>query len=262
MALFHVNFHANTLGMASSMDVILPQRPLDKEKADLANESGETYPVLYLLHGMSDDHTIWQRRTSIERYATEYGIAVVMPEGHISWYSDMYHGHRYLTYLTEELPAILHDFFPRISTKREDTFIAGNSMGGHGAVKLALTRPDIFSAAISLSGALDMREGLHNLAELESEFWTNIFGPADKFVGSAADLVTLSCKVASADVKPRIYMWCGLSDFLYKQNITMRDTLRANGYDLTYEESEGNHNWGCWDVHIQDALEWLFKDRK
>jgi len=261
MALLHVNFHSYTLGMATQMDVILPQRPLAKEKADLDNESGETYPVLYLLHGMSDDHTIWQRRTSIERYATEYNIAVVMPEGHISWYSDMYHGHKYLTFLTYELPAIVHDMFPRVSTKREDTFIGGNSMGGHGALKLALHRPDLYSAVISLSGALDMRQGLGD--RRPAEFWENIFGPLDKFEGSANDLISLAEKAAASGKElPRVFIWCGTEDFLYNHNTVMRDKLTELKYDLTYSECSGNHGWLYWDIHIQDGLKWLFEGRK
>jgi len=257
MALLHVDYHSNTLGMASQMDVILPQRPLDKERSDLANESGETYPVLYLLHGMSDDHTIWQRRTSIERYATDHNLAVVMPEGHISWYSDMYHGHQYATFLTEELPAIVHDMFPRISTKREDTFIGGNSMGGHGALKLALRAPELYSAVISLSGALDMRKGLGDRRPVE--FWENILGPLDKFEGGPNDIYAQAEIVAkSGKPLPRIYMWCGTEDFLYGQNITMRDRLNELGYDLVYKECSGNHGWVWWDQHIPDALNWLF----
>jgi S-formylglutathione hydrolase FrmB len=113
------------------------------------------YPVLYLLHGLSDDYTIWQRRTSIERYVADMEIAVVMPDADTSFYSDMVHGRKYWTFLSEELPEIVHDFFPNISEKREDTFVAGLSMGGYGAYKLALGT-DRFAAAASLSGAVDL----------------------------------------------------------------------------------------------------------
>ena len=261
MALLHVDYHSNVLGMAMQMDVILPQRPYGTVSAESEDVK---YPVLYLLHGMSDDHTIWQRRTSIERYAAEYNMAVVMPNGHISWYADMYHGGRYLTHLTEELPAIVHDLFPRISTKREDTFIGGNSMGGHGALKAALHKPELYSAAVSLSGALDMRPkngklGINNNIEL----WTNIFGLAESFIGSGNDIIGLAEKRAESDsVKPRVFMWCGLDDFLLEQNHTARDKLNDLGYDLAYTECEGNHSWPYWDIHIREGIKWFFEGRK
>ena len=83
MALINCDFFSETLQLSCSMVVILPERPL----SDIQSTSYPLYPTLYLLHGMSDDHTIWQRRTSIERYAEEKGIAVVMPAVHRSFYS-------------------------------------------------------------------------------------------------------------------------------------------------------------------------------
>ena len=92
-----------------------------------------------------------------ERYVEGLNLAVIMPAVQNSFYTDMVHGGKFLTFLTEELPAMLHDLFP-LSTERADTFVAGLSMGGYGAFKLALTRPDLYAAAASLSGALDIRE--------------------------------------------------------------------------------------------------------
>jgi S-formylglutathione hydrolase FrmB len=96
--------------------------------------------VLYLLHGLSDDDTAWLRRTSIERYVSELGLAVVMPQVHRSFYSDELHGLRYWTFLSDELPQLVDSFF-HVSTRREDTFVAGLSMGGYGALKWALRQP-------------------------------------------------------------------------------------------------------------------------
>ena len=107
--------------------------------------------MLYLLHGLSDDHTAWLRYTSIERYATARGLAVVMPAVHRSFYADEAHGHAYWHFVSEELPAIVAAFF-RLSERREDTFVAGLSMGGYGALKLGLHHPERFAAVASLSG--------------------------------------------------------------------------------------------------------------
>ena len=136
------------------MTVLLPQRTTSQ--IGLAGAAtDEPPPVLYLLHGMSDDATTWVRRTSIERYVAPLGLAVVMPQVHRSYYTDEVYGGRFWTFLTEELPRLVHDFF-RVSERREDTFVAGLSMGGYGAFKWALREPHRFAAAASLSGALDV----------------------------------------------------------------------------------------------------------
>ena len=157
MALIHVNFFSETLGMSSQLEVVLPQRAAGQIGVGQAEESREI-PVLYLLHGMTDNHTTWGRNTCIERYASELGFAVVMPNGHLGWYTDMKNGYDYYTYIAHEVPAVCERFFPRLSRRREGRFVAGNSMGGYGAVKLALSRPDFFCAAASLSGGLDVTD--------------------------------------------------------------------------------------------------------
>lgn len=103
--------------------------------------TGNLHPTLYLLHGLSDDDSIWLRRTSIERYVAQMGIAVVMPQVHRSFYTDMAAGGQYWTFISEELPALARSFFP-LSAKREDNFVAGLSMGGYGALKLGLRKPE------------------------------------------------------------------------------------------------------------------------
>lgn len=260
MALMHVNFFSDTLGMCMNMDVILPQRT--KGQIGMAGVRGEgKYPTLYLLHGMSDDHTIWQRRTPIERYVSELGLAVVMPCVHLSFYTDMAHGPKYWTFISEELPRICREFFPNMSDKREDTFAAGLSMGGYGAFKLALGRPDLFSAAASLSGALDVAgSAMRKRAAEENQegFLENIYGSLETLKGSENDLFALSERLAGKGGElPRLYMWCGQQDFLYEDNQAFRKHLESLNYELTYEESPGGHMWECWDEKIQSVLKWL-----
>ena len=102
--------------------------------------------VLYLLHGLSDDASAWQRYSCVETLATAYGLVVVMPSAGRSFYIDQPNGQGYFTYLTEELPHYLADVFG-LAPRREDTFIAGNSMGGHGAFKAALLHPELYAAS-------------------------------------------------------------------------------------------------------------------
>src|SRR4051795_10646195 len=137
------------------MTVLLPQAVEAQIGVSSTTGTGGEPPVLYLLHGLSDDHTAWLRNTSIDRYAAARGLAVVMPQVQRSFYADEVHGGRYWTFLSEELPEVVGSFF-RVSTRREDTYVAGLSMGGYGALKWALREPHRFAAAASLSGALDL----------------------------------------------------------------------------------------------------------
>ena len=142
MALLTCHVESEVLETSTTFSAIVPQ--------DEASP-----PVLYLLHGITDDHTAWSRYTSIERYADEAGLAVVMPSAFNSFYTDEVHGHGYWTFVSEELPRLVRCLF-RVSDRPEHTFAAGLAMGGYGAVKLALTYPDRYAAAASLSGPLDI----------------------------------------------------------------------------------------------------------
>ncbi|MFA6866961.1 MAG: alpha/beta hydrolase-fold protein, partial [Clostridia bacterium] len=109
--------------------------------------------VLYLLHGLSDDGTMWLRRSKIESYAEKYGLVVVMPSADRSFYCDGYDGKDYYTYITSDLPKYLHNVF-NLSNNKENNFIAGISMGGYGAMRIALKNSNNYFAVGSFSGPL------------------------------------------------------------------------------------------------------------
>jgi len=257
MALIHCNFFSEVLGLSTAMDVILPQAT-GQGQIGMASASGRRrHPTLYLLHGLSDDHTIWQRRTSIERYVAPMGLAVVMPAVGRSFYTDTAFGHRYWTFVSEELPALARSFFP-LSDAREENFAAGLSMGGYGAFKLALRCPEKFAAAASLSGALDMARRPDGADPEFRQELQRVFGDLDAIAGSRNDLMHLAQEAArSKGPKPALYQWCGTGDFLYPDNLRFRDHARRLGLDLTYEEGPGTHEWAYWDRQIQRVLEWL-----
>jgi len=281
MALFHCHFFSQTLRLSVSVDVILP------ESRGLLDGTLLTpprpYAVLYLLHGLSDDHTIWQRRTSIERYAADYDLAVIMPAVDRSFYTDMAQGNRYWTYLSEELPTLMRGWFP-LSEAREETFVAGLSMGGYGAFKLALSHPERFAAAASFSGLLDVAasffpelpkayEATASLSDAAAEMvqrvreqqqaWRDeaqrIFGPLERFPDSPHDLLRLARDVAASPWREqlRLYQWCGTEDPLYNGNLHFRDHAQSLGLNLTYAEGPGGHTWDKWDEQIQKTLAWL-----
>jgi putative tributyrin esterase len=235
------------------MNAIVPQ-PTPEEVERFGPKP--RYQTLYLLHGLSDDHTIWMRRTSIERYAEEKRLAVVMPAVDRSFYTDMVHGNRYWSFISDEVPRVARAFFS-LSDRREDNFAAGLSMGGYGAFKLALGKPESFAAAASLSGAIDLGSEIAKPDE-KPDFFENIFGPPKAFKGSDNDLPALLTRLKkSGKPIPRLYQCCGTEDFLYTQNTAFRETAKKLGVDLTYREGPGAHTWAFWDEYIQYVLDWL-----
>lgn len=254
MALLHVNGYSDILGMDIEMDVILPQDA--RGQIGVSSAASERCQTLLLLHGMSDDQTIWQRLTSIERYASDRNLAVVMPTTHLGWYTDMHMGYRYFSFVSGELVDICRGLFPQMSHRREHTFVAGLSMGGYGAIKCGLLRSDVFSHAASLSGALDVAEIARQQAAGSESLWQDVFGPPDGIADSDDDLFAAASRLAG-DERPRLFQWCGTGDFLYLQNVRMRDHLNRLGYDLRYSEGPGDHQWKYWDEQIQSVLDWL-----
>lgn len=249
MAFLEVRFFSDVLGMCMPMNVILPQY------------AKNPVPTLYLLHGRSDDHSTWSRQTSIERYADAAGIAVVMPTTYLGWYTDMELGDKYRTFIGDELPKICRSFFPTLSDKREDTYVAGLSMGGYGAAALALTYPDTFSIAACLSSAFDPKI-LHDPTNSANTYFSDIFGDIESFDGSKNDLWHLSANVMkSGGNVPSFFIWCGTEDSLLTQNIAFREHLVSLGYDVAYSQSEGNHSWYYWDREIQSVLRYIHDRR-
>lgn len=243
MALLHVNFFSKALGVSSSVEVILPEQ---NQGIGVTASGKEALPrVLYLLHGYSDDHTIWQRRTSVERYAAAHNLAVIMPAVNHSFYCNEVHGEKYWDYVSEELPRVMQRFF-RLSDKPEDTFVAGLSMGGYGAMKLALTYPERFGAAASFSGAGDIVA----LSRRRRDDWSRIFG-RNAVRGTDCDLFHLMKINAEAGKKPRLYVSCGTADFLFEQHQRFVPALKKHGWDvISYEEPDAVHEWGFWDREI------------
>ncbi len=252
MALIHVNFYSKTLGMQRSMDVVIPQKANGIGQGSAERE--EKFPVLYLLHGGSDNHTIWQRRTSIERYALEKGLAVVMPATDLGFYADMKYGYDFWQFFSKEIFELVNEFFPGISTDRKDTFAAGLSMGGFGTLKLGIMCPERFGAVASLSGMVDLVSWYGGNSDRQFEL---IYGTKEEVVGSINDLpYQMEQLITSGKSMPKFYMTCGTEDFLYPMNAAFRERFKDR-IDLTYHEEPGSHEWSYWDRNIQKILNWL-----
>ena len=254
MAHLRIDFFSDSLALSTSMTVLLPQRTSTQIGMTGARTEAPP-PVLYLLHGLSDDDTIWLRRTSVERYVAPLGLAVVMPQVHRSFYADEHYGRAYWTFLSEELPELVASWF-QASGRREDTFVAGLSMGGYGALKWALRRPDRFAAAASLSGAVDIA-GLRTsrIRPEDPRMFERTHGGVDP-AGTQDDLFTL---VAAADrsTLPALYICCGEQDELVDDNRRLVDACSAASVPVTSSFGPGAHDWAYWDATIQDVLGWL-----
>jgi S-formylglutathione hydrolase FrmB len=262
MAFFECSFFSQTLAFDTNVCVYIPT-PDENEISggtDRYFRKGVKFQTLYLLHGAFGDCSDWIRQTCIERYAWQRRLALVMPSGDNSFYQDMCRGSKYLSYCSEELPGFVRSVFP-LSPRREDTFIAGLSMGGYGALRIAFEKPDMFYAAASLSGALDLADIFCRVKndEIALSFpWENTVENMDAVESSGADLFARYAVLKTTGKKlPMIFQCCGTEDFLYQSNQLAKQKFTALGADLHYEEDSGEHNWDYWESHIEKALDWL-----
>ena len=251
--ILEMNFFSSELQKETHVNVLIPPCP--------TYEDG-TYKVLWLFHGLSGDNTSWIRNSCIERYSKERKIAVIMPDVDRSWYTNSAYGINYFDFLTRELPQVCYKHFRVFSEKREDNIVAGLSMGGYGALKVALTYPERYCACISLSGSVDItRKGLtYPLDE-----WRSIFGfgieSALSLEGTEHDLFALATRNKS-EGRPnqKLYLWCGTEDGLLHSNDTFHQHLDSLSIPHVYEVSEGDHSWKWWDLHIQSGLDAVLCD--
>ena len=258
MAVCEIHFNAQpALARMTSAMVILP------EKAGPG-----PFPVFYLLHGLSDNHTGWTRRTNIERYVEGLPLIVVMPDGGRGWYSDSVTepAGAFETFIVRDLIGFVDRTFQTKAT-REGRVIGGLSMGGYGAVKLALKYPEVFRAAASHSGALARpheREPVYAGSEMHRVFGGNpgggpndIYALAERFADRAQS-GSKSGKEAAGQrettAKPALRIDCGTEDSLLDGNRTFHRHLENLGYAHEYEEHPGGHDWVYWDRQVQAAI--------
>ena len=190
----------------------------------------------------------------IERYVADRNMAVVMPSAGISWYTNTEYGGAYRSFIGDELPAVMRSFFNGMSDRREDNFIAGLSMGGYGAMKLGLFKPEAYAGIAAFSGAFDV----YARASSGSKYWQGVFGDPESIPGSENDVFYLAKRnVDEERDMPGIYIWCGTEDGLLPESRRMRDTLEGLGYNVKYSESSGDHSWPYWDEQIRYALDFF-----
>jgi putative tributyrin esterase len=217
------------------------------------------YPVLYLLHGLGGSWRDWSSRSRVLTHSLPYGIVVVMPDAGASWYVNARNtkDDRFEDYVTQDLPRSISSKYS-IDTGR--TAIAGYSMGGYGAVMLALRHPSQYRFAGSLSGAIIFPNGAESLRASSSksniENFTRVFGGHRGEFYDQHDIMALALS-RSTVVKPYFYFAAGIQDdfkeFLPAHR-TLMDSLRVHGIAYEYHELPGKHNWEFWDREVQPLL--------
>lgn len=261
MALIQVNFLSGSLMRTVPINVILP---VDKLLfPGMPKRENKPFKTLYLLHGIFGNYTDWVSGTNIQRWAEEKDLAVVMPSGDNMFYVDQKKGHNYYgEFIGRELVEITRKMFP-LSHKKEDTFIAGLSMGGYGAIRNGLKYHDTFGYIAGLSSAvvvdgIEQRTNDTPIFIERRDFAESIFGDLSKVEMSDLNPKWLVKKLSDEHTElPKVYLACGTEDSLVEGNRKMRDYMREAGVDVTYEEGPGAHEWDFWNRYIKKVIDWL-----
>lgn len=234
MAHIEMTYRSEALAVDTAIRIHLPE----------GIQKGETLPVLYLLHGLGGASSSWDKYSAIGRYVRNKKIIVVMPDGGKSFYMNEVYGLNHYNYIAEELPDMIEATFPASNER----FIAGASMGGYGAFRIALKNPTRYTWAASFSGALDIEPLLGLDAKRFEAVSGGVFDPEEM------DLFTIARQAEKSPVRPKLYQWCGTEDYLYEGNVKFKECMEQMDFDYTYAESSGDHNWVYWDREIETAL--------
>lgn len=261
MAFLQMNLMSESLMRTVNVNVILPADKLTFP--GMPQKDARPYKTLYLLHGVFGSQLDWLSGTNIQRWAEEKDLAVVMPAGENGFYVDREPAHAlYGQFIGKELVELTRKMFP-LSHKREDTFLAGLSMGGYGALRNGLKYHENFGYIAGLSSA-NIVEGIENRTDdapvfLESRcFAESFFGDLSSVKNSDKNIKWLAEKLSAAGADlPRVYLACGTEDNLLGRSRDLRDALRGHGFDVTYQEAPGGHEWDFWNSQIKQVLEWL-----
>ncbi len=239
-----VTFHSSSLQRDMPYRVILPANvPSDKK-----------LPVLYLLHGGGGGFRDWSNYSDVARFA-EAGIILVMPDGNSSYYVNAAERpkERYEDYITEDLIADVEKRFP-VAPGRANRAIAGSSMGGFGAVTLALKHPDLFVFAGGLSSAVDVPSRPFSIKRIgQYRGHARIFGPWGRDTRRANDPFVL-VKSADPGGTPYLYLACGEQEGLFPANKRFAAILQKRGFQYEFLPGPGGHDWNQWNRRLPDLF--------
>ncbi len=234
--------------------------------------SERSYPVVYLLHGYTDDDTGWLQFGEINRYADQAiadgaipPMIIVMPDGGVSWYINSYDGKvKYEDFFIQEFMPFIEKTY-RIKAEKQYRGVAGLSMGGYGTLIYALKYPDLFAAAAPLSAAVSDDE---SITTMDQETWNRIFAPLfggelkgkDRLTQTwyaNSQLKIIETKSKEELSKVRYWIDCGDDDFLTIGNSLLHIALTRKGVPHEFRVREGAHTWTYWRTGITEALAFI-----
>ncbi len=257
MALIQVNYLSNALARTVPVNVILPADKVDSKTHCYAKRT-KPFKTLYLLHGMFGNYTDWCANTRVQRWAEEHNLAVVMPSGDNMYYvNSLLPFNDYGAFVGEELPAIMRAMFP-LSDRREDTYIAGLSMGGFGALRNGFKYADTFGCVAALSSAITVLDPTFHPIAGDKAVFGDLEAAAQTDKNYQVCYEQLKQRVTAGEATmPRVYLACGTDDEFISSTRALRDQLVADGVALTYDEQPGGHEWDFWDAQIKKIIDWL-----
>ena len=258
MALIQVNYLSKALFRTVPVNVIIPSDKISFETMDYLPAPEGGYPTLYLLHGRLGNYTDWVSGTRIQRWAEDAGLAVVMPSGDNSFYvNGQTANNDYGAFIGEELPRVMRQMFP-LSQRCEDTFIAGLSMGGFGALRNGMKYAQTFSRIIGLSAAIHFFDPNYESVAGEESAFGSLAEAAQTDKNYHVVLEQLKERVSAGEVAaPEFYLACGTQDSLMGVNRSFRADVEAAGFAVSWDEEDRGHDWDFWDSQIKKVIDWL-----
>ena len=246
-----LQFDSVALGRSQGVTLIPPKR---------LTPEGRCF-TLFLLHGMGGDHTRWVTQTRIADYLADLPVLAVMPSADDSFYLNSSLG-SYEDFLARELVEFVDAHYPTLALP-EGRATTGFSMGGYGALLLALRHPEVFGAAASHSGAVLTARATTELGK-PWEWSKTLYGEGPEGLRKRRehDILTLTQRFLREEPDtgtlrydgPALYLDCGTEDFLYYASRELTQALRMLGIPYEYHEYPGDHDWTYWDRHVQDSL--------
>ena len=237
------------LEMDTKVNVLLPE-----DRHQTVDTRGKKYPVLYILHGYKEDCSSWLNLSNIFLLCRDLDLIVVMPSANNSSYTDMVYGQAYYTWISEELPVKLKNYFP-ITDDPEKTFIMGESMGGYGTLRIALGNPEKYGKAVCLSGS-----NMVNRMDEKSNRFIGIYGNKENAVNGDGNLENLVQRIKRENLKtPEFMFMCGTDDFVYEGCKQFASYMKKELPDTVIKEEywPGLHNFFFWNQANPKALKFF-----
>lgn len=241
-----LTMRSNALEMDTKVDVLLPE-----DRHTTKDTRGKKYPVLYILHGAKEDNSSWMNLSNIFLMCRDLDLIVVMPTTYRGSYVDAVYGQNYYTYISEELPVKMKNIFP-ISDDPKDTFIMGESMGGYGTMRIALSKPENYAKAVVLSGG--NFDPFHSF--MTSKLTTGVFGDSETWKNSDNNLVNLVQKLKTSTILPEMQFYCGTEDRAYDSCKEFYEYIKNELplMKISAKWDSGKHNFFYWNKVIPEAL--------